>query len=208
MLLYLVLLFIAGSLFIAVNASPETNHLVNTGIGSRAIVVLSAITVMQGCKLHNGSMIAAALMATWYCLANTGNAASIGGGPTYWIDLLIPFELRMACLLMVMCLATLIKAKSEFRINRLNYGWNRPFCKLLSFAMQVAPWWLPRPRLARQCFFKRGFWLFVPRPGKPGPRPGEPARPTRPATGLVQRLHPNCPGLFIKCGKKHPATPS
>ena len=60
-------------------------------------------------------MIAAALMATWYCLANTGNAAAIGGGPTYWIDLLIPFELRMACLLMVMCLATLIKAEKPTR---------------------------------------------------------------------------------------------
>ena len=34
-LLYLVLLLLAGSLFIAVNASPELNHLVNTGIGSR-----------------------------------------------------------------------------------------------------------------------------------------------------------------------------
>ena len=115
MLLYLVLLLIAGSLFIAVNASPELNHLVNTGIGSRTIVVLSAITIMQGCKLHNGSMIAAALMVSWYCLANTGNAAAIGGGPTYWIDLLIPFELRMACLLMVMCLATLIKADKPTR---------------------------------------------------------------------------------------------
>jgi hypothetical protein len=96
MLLYLVLLLIAGSLFIVVNASPGLNHLVNTGIGSRTIVVLSAITIMQGCKLHNGSMIAAALMVSWYCLANTGNAAAIGGGPTYWINLLIPFELRMA----------------------------------------------------------------------------------------------------------------
>ena len=115
MLLYLVLLLIAGSLFIAVNASPELNHLVNTGIGSRTIVVLSAITIMQGCKLHNGSMIAAALMVSWYCLANTGNAAAIGGGPTYWIDLLIPFELRMACLLMIMCLATLIKADKPTR---------------------------------------------------------------------------------------------
>ena len=114
-LLYLVLLLIAGSLFIAMNASPELNHLVNTGIGSRTIVVLSAITIMQGCKLHNGSMIAAALMVSWYCLANTGNAAAIGGGPTYWIDLLIPFELRMACLLMVMCLATLIKADKPTR---------------------------------------------------------------------------------------------
>ena len=49
-LLYLVLLLVAGSLFIAVNASPELNHLTHTGIGSRTIVVLSAITVMQGCK--------------------------------------------------------------------------------------------------------------------------------------------------------------
>ena len=56
-------------------------------------------------------MIAAALMATWYCLANNGNAAAIAGGLTHWIDLLIPFELRMARLLMVMCLATLIKAE-------------------------------------------------------------------------------------------------
>ena len=86
------------------------NRLVNTGIGSRTIVVISAIIAMQGCKLHNGSMIAPALMATWYCLANTGNIAAIGGGPTYWIDLLISFELSMACLLMTMCLATLIKA--------------------------------------------------------------------------------------------------
>ena len=54
-------------------------------------------------------------MVTWYCLANTGNAAAIGGGPAYWIDLLIPFELRMACLLMVMCLATLIKAEKPTR---------------------------------------------------------------------------------------------
>jgi len=29
-----------------------------------------------------------------------------------------------------------------------------------------------------------------------------------PATGCMQRLHPNCPGLSIKCGGKHPATPS
>ena len=40
---YLVLLLIAGSLFIAVNASPELNHLVNTGIVSRTIVVLHGI---------------------------------------------------------------------------------------------------------------------------------------------------------------------
>ena len=82
MLLYLVLLLIAGSLFIAVHTSPELNHLANTGIGSRTIVVLSAITIMQGCKLHNGSMIAAALMVSWYYLANIGNAVAIGGGPT------------------------------------------------------------------------------------------------------------------------------
>ena len=60
-------------------------------------------------------MIAAALMATWYCLANTGNAAVIGGGPTYWLDLLISFELRMACLLMIMSLATVIKADKPTR---------------------------------------------------------------------------------------------
>ena len=89
-LLYLILLLLAGSLFIAVNASPELNRLVNMGIGSRTIVVLSAIIVMQGCKLHNGSMIAAVLMAAWHCLANTGNVAAIGGGPTCRIDLLIP----------------------------------------------------------------------------------------------------------------------
>ena len=35
MLLYLVLLLIAGSLFIDVNAYPELNHLANTGIGSQ-----------------------------------------------------------------------------------------------------------------------------------------------------------------------------
>ena len=29
-------------------------------------------------------------------------------------------------------------AKSGFWINRLNYGWNRPFCKLVSFAMRGA----------------------------------------------------------------------
>ena len=45
-MLYLVLLLIAISLFIAMNASPELNHLVNTSIGSRTIVILSAITVM------------------------------------------------------------------------------------------------------------------------------------------------------------------
>ena len=70
---------------------------------------------MQGCKLHNGSVIAAALMATWYCLANTGNAAGIGGGPAYWIGLFLPFVLRMACLFMFMCLATLIKAEKPTR---------------------------------------------------------------------------------------------
>ena len=115
MLLYLVLLLLAGSLFIAVNASPELNHLVNTGITSRTIVVLSAIIVMQGCKLHNGSMIAAALMANWHCLVTTGDAATIGDGPTYWIDLPIPFDLPMDCLMMIMCLATMIKAEKLTR---------------------------------------------------------------------------------------------
>ena len=73
------------------NASPEVDHLANTGIGSRNLVVLSAIVVMQGCRLYNGSMIAAALMATWYCLANTGSAAATGGGPLFWLDLLFRF---------------------------------------------------------------------------------------------------------------------
>ena len=40
--------------------------------------------------------------------------------------------------------------KSELRMNRLNYGWNRPLCELVPFAMWSAPWWLARPRLARQ----------------------------------------------------------
>ena len=62
--------------------------------------------------------------------------------------------------------------KTEFWINRLNYGWNRPFCELVSFAMWGAPWWVARPRLARQCVFKRGFWRLVARPGRPGPGPG------------------------------------
>ena len=55
------------------------------------------------------------------------------------------------------------KIKTEFWINRLNYGWNRPFCELESFALWGAPWLLARPRLARQCFFKRGFWPLVAR---------------------------------------------
>ena len=114
-LLYLIFLLLAGSLFIAMNASPGVNHLANTGIGSRTLVVLSAIIIMQGCRLYNGSMIAAALMATWYCLANTGSAAASGGGPLFWLDLLFPFELRMSCLLLVMCLATLIKADKPTR---------------------------------------------------------------------------------------------
>ena len=58
MLLYLLLLLIAGSLFIAVNASPELKHLINTGIDSRDMVVLSAIIVMVGCKPHNGGLSA------------------------------------------------------------------------------------------------------------------------------------------------------
>ena len=100
-LLYLILMLLAGSLFITVNASPVVDHLANTGIGSRALVVPSAIVVMQGCRLYNGSTIAAALMATWYCLANTGSAAATGGGPLFWLDLLFPFELRMGCLLVM-----------------------------------------------------------------------------------------------------------
>ena len=70
--------------------------------------------------------------------------------------------------------------------------------------MRGAPWWLARPRLARQCFFKRGFRLFVARPGRPGPAGGGGGRPTGPATGFVQRLHPNCPGLSIKCVENTP----
>ena len=90
-------------------------NLANTGIGSRTLVVLSTIIIMQGCRLYNGSMIAAALVATWYCLANTGSAAASGGGPLFWLYLLFPFELRMSCLLLVMCLATLIKADKPAR---------------------------------------------------------------------------------------------
>ena len=72
------------------------------------------------------------------------------------------------------------KRKSEFWISRLNYGWNRPFCKLVSFAMRGAPWWLARLRLARQCFFKRGFWPLVARPPFPSSGPGRPVgRPGR-----------------------------
>ena len=94
--------------------------------------------------------------------------------------------------------------KTEFTINKLNYGWNRPFCELVSFAMWGAPWWLARPWLARQCFFKRGFWPLVARPGRPGPGREGGGRPTGPATGCVQRLHPNCRGLSIKCGENTP----
>ena len=94
--------------------------------------------------------------------------------------------------------------KSEFRINRLNYGWNRPFCKLVSFAMQVAPWWLPRPRLARQCFFKRGFWLFVVRPGRPGHGPGGPvARPGR-QPGWCKDCTPIARACSLSAGKNTP----
>ena len=68
MLLYLVLLLIAGSLFIVVNASPGLNHLVNTGIGSRAIGGASLfnqlnhiITIkIQLLKLFNSSTMCSA----------------------------------------------------------------------------------------------------------------------------------------------------
>ena len=79
------------------------DHLANNGIGSRALVVLSASVVMLGCRLYNGSIVVAAPVATWYGLANTDGAAATGGGPLFLLDLLFLFELRMGCLLMVMC---------------------------------------------------------------------------------------------------------
>ena len=63
--------------------------------------------------------------------------------------------------------------KPEFWRNGSNFGWNGPFLRLVSLAMRHAPFWLARPRLARPCFFLRGWRPPVgPGGGRPGVRGG------------------------------------
>ena len=94
--------------------------------------------------------------------------------------------------------------KSEFTINRLNYGWNRPFLNLCHLLCGMPHGGCRGLGRRGNAFLSAGFGSSSPDRAGRAPAGGGGGRPTGPATGFVQRLHPNCPGLSIKCGENTP----
>ena len=104
----------------------------------------------------------------------------------------------------VPCWVNVTDLKSEFTINRLNYGWNRPFLNLCHLLCGVSHGGCRGLGRRGNAFLSAGFGSSSPDRAGRAPAGEGGGRPTGPATGFVQRLHPNCPGLSIKCGKNTP----
>ena len=57
--------------------------------GEMLAVIVAVAVAIQGCKLYTGSIIAALLLFAWHCVGSTSGMGA-GGGPLYWLSLLLP----------------------------------------------------------------------------------------------------------------------
>jgi hypothetical protein len=68
---------------------PEVRNLTTSFYGEMSLVILTVVAAIYGCKLYNGSIVASLLLFAWHCIGSTSGTAT-GGGPLYWLSLLLP----------------------------------------------------------------------------------------------------------------------
>ena len=88
-LYYCAALSVLHAIFFLSGHVPETRNLVTSHHDEMILVTLTVAATIYGCKLYNGSIIASLLLFAWHSIGSTSGTTS-GGGPLYWLSLLLP----------------------------------------------------------------------------------------------------------------------
>ena len=88
-LYYCAALSVLHAIFFLSEHVPEVRNLTTSFYGEMSLVILTVVAAIYGCKLYNGSIVASLLLFAWHCIGSTSGTAT-GGGPLYWLSLLLP----------------------------------------------------------------------------------------------------------------------
>ena len=113
-LYYCAALSVLHAIFFLSEHVPEVRDLVTSHYGEMILVILTVAAAIYGCKLYNGSIIASLLLFAWHCIGSTSGAAS-GGGPLYWLSLLLPQGAVTSIVGTAITIATLVLVEKPAR---------------------------------------------------------------------------------------------
>ena len=113
-LYYCAALSVLHAIFFLSEHVPEMRDLVTSHYGEMILVILTVAAAIYGCKLYNGSIIASLLLFAWHCIGSTSGAAS-GGGPLYWLSLLLPQGAVTSIVGTAITIATLVLVEKPAR---------------------------------------------------------------------------------------------
>ena len=97
---------------------PEVNKALASWPGTMFTVTLNFIILMQGCKLHNGSMIAAALLTAWHSVgfhSDTGLPITGSSKLIEWLSILFPQPLIVGSLSVALFLWLVVQSEKPAR---------------------------------------------------------------------------------------------
>ena len=108
-LYYCAALSVAHAIFFLSEHVPEARSIVTSFYGEMLLTIL-AVAATQGCKLYNGNIIATLLLFAWHCVGST-SGTDAGGGPLYWLALLIPQGAATSIIGTAITIATMVLAE-------------------------------------------------------------------------------------------------
>ena len=109
-LYYCAALSVAHAILFLSEHVPEARSIVTSFYGEMLLTILAVAAATQGCKLYNGNIIATLLLFAWHCVGST-SGTDAGGGPLYWLALLIPQGAATSIIGTAITIATMVLAE-------------------------------------------------------------------------------------------------
>ena len=107
-LYYCAALSVLPAIFFLSEHVSTMRDLVTSHYSEMILVMLTVAAAIYGCRLYNGSILASLLLFAWHCIGSTSGAAS-GGGPLYWLSLLLPQGAMTSIVGTAITIATLVQ---------------------------------------------------------------------------------------------------
>jgi len=106
-LYYCAALSVVHAIFFLGEHLPEARSIVASFYGEMLAVGLAVAVTIYGCKLYNSNIIAALLLFAWHCVGSTSGIGA-GGGPLYWLSLLLPQGAAVSIVGTIVTIGTLV----------------------------------------------------------------------------------------------------